>query len=291
MSATLSAYLFGHNLVDILYPFIPSIESALELTRFVNGPGVGARVWFAVCDCTDDTELAIHGKFGDQIKSGELKIVYHEWGKTHYTQVEICNFLLDSIGESTDFALKLDADEVIHQDSFYPFKEDLEMMLEGHWSLGRPHYTHLLDEARETDFIYRSKSVISRTSSLLRYSDNDACALGGSREVQTRLEIEHLGKYQIGRRREALLKEITFTRLYADLGFPDPRVVAQLDQGYIDYDKVFENAQHLGQIRPWLGTHPSFVQEWIDEAGKRDAEFLEMVKSGNIGKLETEKWW
>lgn len=291
MSTTLSAYLFGHNLVDILYPFMPSIESALELTRFVNGPAVGAKVWFAVCDCSDDTEVAIRDKFGGEIKSGELKVVYHEWGNTHYTQVEICNFLLDHIGESTNYALKLDADEVVHEDSFRMFQEDLEQLAATRWSLARPHYTHLLDESRETDFIYRSKSVISKTSSGIRYSDNDACALGGAPEAQTRLEIEHLGKYQIGRRREALLKEITFTRLYADIGFPDPKVVAQLDQGYIDYDKIFENAQHLGHIRPWLGTHPVFVQDWIDEAGRRDAEFLEKIKSGDVGKLETEKWW
>lgn len=291
MTTTLSTYLFGHNLVDILYPFIPSIHSALALTRFVNGPAIGSRVWFAVCDCTDETEVVVRAEFSEEIKSGELKIVYHEWGQTHYTQVEICNFLLDKVGESTDYALKLDADEVLHEDSFAMFREDLESLSATKWSLARPHYTHLLDESRETDFIYRSKSVISKTSAGLRYSDNDACALGGAQEAQTRLEIEHLGKYQIGRRREALLKEISFTKLYKDLGFPDPRVVAQLEQGYIDYDKIFENAQHLGQIRPWLGTHPIFVQEWIDEAGRRDIEFLEEIKNGTVGKLETEKWW
>lgn len=291
MITTLSAYIFGHDLVNILYPFIPSIESALALTRFVNGPAIGGRVWFAVCSCTDQTETVVREKFKPEIDSGELKIVYHEWGDTHYTQVEICNFLLDQIGESTSYALKLDADEVIHDGSFGIFREDLEQLAGTRWSLARPHYTHLLDESRETDFIYRSKSVISRTSVGLRYSDNDACALGGAPEAQTRLEIEHLGKYQVGRRREALLKEITFTRLYADLGFPDPRVVAQLEQGYIDYDKIFENAQHLGQIRPWLGTHPIFVQEWIDEAQRRDSEFLEQIKQGKVEALQTEKWW
>jgi hypothetical protein len=291
MTTTLSAYLFAHNLVDILYPFVPSIHSALALTRFLNGSDIGGRVWVAICDCSDDTEVVIRAEFGEEVKSGELRLIYHEWGKTHYTQVEIGNFLLDHIGESTEYALKLDADEIVHQDSFEDFKLDLEAMHNNHWVLGRPHYTHLLDESRETDFIYRSKAVISRTSSGIRFSDNDACALGGAQEAQTRLEIEHLGKYQAGRRREALLKEITFTRLYADLGFPDPRVVAQLEQGYIDYNFIFENAKNLGQIRPWLGTHPIFVQEWINEAQRRDVEFLEQIKQGKVEALQTEKWW
>lgn len=289
MTQELAVYCFGHNLEAIRYPYLASIESALALTRLINGTGA---VWFAVCDCTDQTEQIVRDHFKHQISDGELMIVYHPWRDHHHIQVEVCNFLLDIIsGRNFDYGLKLDTDEVLHEDSFAFFKDDLRAMAKYGYGLGKPHYTHLLDNQREFDFIYRTKAVISDLSVALRYTDNDACALGGSREASTLLEVIHYGKYQIGREREALLKEITFTRGYQDLGFPDPRVVAQLQQGYIDYDKVFENAKEHGQIRPWRGTHPAFAKPWVEQALVRSEQFKADLAAGQIKPLETEKWW
>lgn len=219
-------------------------------------------------------------------------ISYHPWGDHHDIQVKICNFLLDRISEAQfDYSMKLDADEVLHEGSFLVFKEDLRKMADLGWGLGRPHYTHLLDDKRDFDFIYRTRAVIADMDFGLRYNDNDACALGGMPECQTRLEVFHFGKWSPGRERASLLKEVTFTKLYKDLGFPDPRVIAQLEQGYLDYDKVFENAQQHGQIRQWSGTYPSFVTRWVDEALVRSVQFKQDLAAGKLVPLETEKWW
>jgi len=289
MTSEFAIYSFGHNLESIRYPYLASIDSALALTKLINGFGA---VYFAVCDCTDTTEIIVRERFKHQIASGELVILYHSWGDYHAIQVEICNFLLDEISKrDLKYAMKLDADEVLHEGSFSQFGDDLVTMSASGCRLGKPHYTHLLDDKRDFDFIYRTRAVIADMNAGLRYNDNDACALGGAPEFQTGLEVFHLGKWSPGRERESLLKEVTFTKLYRDLGFPDPRVVAQIEQGYLDYDKVFENAQQHGQVREWHGTYPVFVKSWVEESLARSEQFKLDLVAGKIRPLETERWW
>lgn len=288
MNQQLATYSFGHNLEKIRYPYLASIASCLALTRQVNGTGL---VYFAICDCDDDTEISVQGRFGEAILRGELKLVYFPWKVHHSGQVEVANFLLDQIGEQALFALKLDADEVLHEESFDRFEIELGRLAGYGVDLARPHYTHLLDEHRDFDFIYRSKAVISRTSAGLRYADNDACALGGAREMQTGLEVFHFGKWSPGREREALYKEITFTEGYADLGFPDPTVVAQVQQGYLDYDRVFEHASQHGEVRQWTGSYPKFVMRWVMESLARREQFQLDLAAGNIPPLDVPHWW
>lgn len=286
---TFSVFSFGHNLNLIRYPYLASIQSALVLTRKLN-KGNGA-AYFAICSCSDGTEDDIRDRFKHEIASGELKLIQHDWRDHHHVQVEICNHLLDEIGTNQSYAMKLDADEVLHQDSFDNFETDLMRMNHFGMVLGNPHYTHLLDPKRDFDFIYRDRAVIVQTKSGLRFEDNDACAIGGHQEFKTRLEVFHFGKWSPGREREALFKEITFTKGYADLGFPDPRVVAQLNQGYLNYDAVFENAKQHGEVREWHGTYPVFAEGWVKESLERSEQFKRDLTDGKIGPLETEHWW
>jgi len=280
--SALSTYIFGHNLEKILYPYVASIDSALALTRSINGPGTTGQVWLAICDCEDDTEKIVREKFSTEIGNGELHIVYHPWGDHHTIQAKVGNFLLDQIGESAAYALKLDADEVIYEESFENFREDFYHVARGNHVLARPHYTHFCPDFWTTfPFIYASKSVISRTSMGLRFSlgvGGDACALGGAPEVQTRLEIQHFGKVQTGRRREALAKEWTFQQLYTELGFPDPLVAKQWEgQGFIDYDEIFHVARERGDFQMYLGDHPVFVKDWIAMMEQRDKEWVSQI--------------
>jgi len=266
--------MFGHNLEAIKYPYLASIGSALELTAYVN-VGRGA-VYYAECDSTDGSDEIIRQHFKHQIADGELILLEHPWGTHHTIQAKICNFLLDQIGNKATFALKLDADEVTCEWSYPRFRLDLEQMQLIPRILGRPHYTHFLARDREFDFIYRSKAVISPTDLNSRFDlgvGGDACALGGAPEMQTHLEIHHYGKFNPGREREALLKERTFQQLYLELGFPDPKVEAQAEQGYLDYDRVFDEAIRRGEVRPYAGVHPRMVHSWLKLMDIRAHEF------------------
>lgn len=270
---TVACYLFGYNLDAIQYPWRESIASATDLAD---------AVYFAACDpdtLTAATALAEHNP--------KLHIVEDSWGTHFSVQAYIANRLLDAIGTKYDFALKLDADEVLHESSFESFRADLRAMRGGCVSLGRPEYVHFCPDFETTwPFIYRTKAVLSFTISGIRFNTNpaagnaDACALGGAREFQTSLVIHHYGKVQIGREREALHKEVTFQELYRELGFPDPKVVAQVQQGYLDYNVVFDVARKQGQFSSFAGTHPVFVRQWIKKMELRSAAFRRDKEAG-----------
>ncbi len=284
MRPTLAVYIFGHDLDKIAYPYLESIHSALLLTNLINSLAdesdlCPARVYYCDCDSTDETVDHITGRFAADIDCGELVILEHPWGEHHTIQAHICNFILDAIGESVTFALKLDADEVLHERSYPVFAAELVHMQQNFISLGRPRYTHFTPDFDTTfPFIYDSKAVLARTGARLRFDTGrggDACALGGAAEFQTSLEIYHYGKVATGREREALYKEWTFQQMYTELGFPDPKVEAQREQGYLDYAQVFDVSKGKGEFTPFKGSHPKVVQSWINKLRWRSRQFWE----------------
>lgn len=277
---SLAVYLFGYRLDKILYPWRESIVSALDLT-WPNGA-----VFFCACD---DETLAAAIELAN--RNDRLRLFRHPWADDYYgdpervkmegykIQAVIGNFLLDAIGAEFEWVLKLDADEVIHDQSINLFRSWLKDANKNEEiKLARPYYTHICpDDRHEFDFIYRSKAVLSRTSAGLRYTQDrggDACALGGAPETQTPLEIWHYGKLHQGRRREALEKEIDFTRLYEDLGFPDPKVTALKEgDGYMDYTRVFDAAIAEGTFRNIVGRHPVYIEYWLQQMRAREEVF------------------
>ena len=268
----LAIYGFGFNLQKIVYPWVASLRSALELV------GQEGAVFFCECYSEDDTFQILLNTFGEEIATDRLVVMRHPWEGDYHIQAIIGNKLLDEIGHNFDYALKLDMDEVLCEWSFPDFYQDLHWMEGLGYSLGKPRYTHFCPDDRTVfPFIYASKAVISSTRNDFRFDlghGGDACALGGGREYQARLQIYHYGKMQMGRRREAVEKEFSFQQKYTALGFPDPIVVAQREQqGYIDYEKVFRGALGRGEFKPYSGQHPKFVQGWLEEMRQREQDF------------------
>ena len=268
MKPTLAVYLFGYNLEAICYPWEASLRSALAL---------GDAVFFNSCPSPDNFHELLVTRFATEMASGKLRVFLRPWGDHHTVQAHLGNYLLDQIGDEFQFALKLDADEVLHEGSFDQFWADMEQVHKRGWHLARPRYVHFCPDDETTfPFIYDSKAVISRTAMRNRYATDrggDACALGGYPEAQTRLVVHHYGKMHMGRRAAALSKERAFQELYTELGFPDPKVVAQWEQGAdFDYLKVFDLALEAGQFQPFRGTHPIFVEDWLMERRHAEAQ-------------------
>lgn len=279
---TLAVYLFLYQTERILYPWRESIRSALAL---VEGRGT---VFVTVAQPVDGTpddgtvDLCLR-EFADEHADHRIRIGGGQWGNSHEVQTRLANDLLSWIGTDYEWALKLDADEVLHEASFENFWNDLAIMRSTYKILGRPHYTHFCpDDTTTWPFIYDSKAVLTATRSGLRFHDPDACALGGDGipEFQTRLEIFHYGKMQMGREREALDKEHRFQQLYTDLGFPDPKVEALIPQGYMDYMKVFDLSAGRGEFKPFTGQHPSFMDAYLASARFRALKFRRDVLHG-----------
>lgn len=266
---TVAVYLFGYNLNRIAYPWKAALRSALAL---------GEQVYFCECESTDDTYDDLWATFAAEIADSKLVVIRHPWGDYHDIQAVIANELLDKIGTRQDFALKMDADEVLCDWTFAPFRGDLAYMRAAEYQLGRPHYVHFCPDDQTTfPFIYESKAVVSATHAGLRFKrgrGQDACALSGAPEFQTQLRLHHYGKMHMGRREQALYKEQTFTELYHDMGFPDPRVKDQWGSGdKFDYLKVFEVARQAGHFQPFHGQHPRFVQDWLAERRLAEAAY------------------
>lgn len=284
----LAVYLFLYNTETIRYPWRESIRSALALTE-----GRGA-VYVAACRMPgqpdDGTIDQLGREFDKDIWDGRLKTTMLDWGESHEVQTSIANTMLDWIGKEYEWALKLDADEVLHEASFDNFWKDLAIMRSTYKILGKPHYTHLVDWTHDFDFIYRSKAVLTATRSGLRFNDADACAIGGNGipEYQTRLEIFHYGKFSPGRERAALAKEVSFTKMYGKpFGFPDTRTVERVEQGYIDYAQFFGP----NELREWNGQHPAAMHDYLIDAHRRQVEFADDLVAGRIGPAPVEKWW
>jgi hypothetical protein len=269
---TLATYLFGFRVEAIKYPWREAINSALELSD---------AVWFAACD---EETLQLAHDF--RRNNSKLHIIRREWGTHHSIQARLGNDLLGCIGQDYDYAFKQDADEVACEWSFPEFREELEVMNKNNVLLGRPHYTHFSPDFETTwPFIYSSKATICQTRACFRYNTDprqgnaDACALGGAPEFQTRLELFHYGKVGYGREREALEKEVEFQKLYSHpedaIGFPDPKVIAQIPQGYLDYTKVFDVSLSRGEFKRYDGPHPKFVRGWRQEMEARHKRFVQ----------------
>lgn len=279
MNKSLAVYLFGYRLDAIAYPWRASLASALELA------GPKGAVFFCACD--DETAQA-----AEKLADPRLRLFRHPWADEYYQDPErvkaegykiqavIGNVLLDAIGEEFDWALKLDADEVLAEWTFDLFREQLEMMWLTGAVLGRPRYLHFCpDDTHIFPFIYASKAVLSWTRASLRYTLNDgddACALAGASEFQTDLLVAHYGKMHMGRRRAALEKEHDFQRLYVSRGFPDPKVEALWDgDGYMDYLRVFDVALGNNEFQDYKGRHPKFAESWLAEMRRRESDWLD----------------
>lgn len=248
--STLAVYTITHNCRRIAYPFEACVASALALAD---------RVWW--CDAeSDDGTWEVAEAWA--AREPRLRVMRHPWGDHHTILPRICNGVLEDILSACDWAMQLQADEVACEWSFAAFREALDG-LPRDVMLARPHYRHFCPDKDTTwPFIYDRKAVASRTASGARWDcspGGDACALVGFPQADAPLDVHHYGKVQTGRERAALWKEATMQAMYADLGFPDPKLVRELAAGRIDYRRLFAGAT----FTPYAGPHPVFAADWL----------------------------
>lgn len=242
---SIAAYTYSHNTLRYRYPILEAVQSALLLAD---------RVFWCDCDSTDGTwELAQAAAKADP----RIEVMRHPWGD-HYTVLpHVANELLEAIGTRYDWALQVQADEVLCEWTIEPFRRDLAILTRDKWQLARPFYRNFCPDYQTTfPFIYDRKPVLSRTTSGLRWDTRgDACSLVGAAWYDLSLEFHHYGKVQVGREREALLKELEFQAMYKDLGFPDAKFLDQRESGVVDYRKAFAGAS----FAEYAGPHPAVM--------------------------------
>ena len=261
----LTTFLFGYNLEKIVYPWREAIASALPISD---------QVIFCECFSEDNTWAEVQQLAA---KEPKLLLTRHPWGNHYTIQSFISNHCLRLV--QTPWVLKLDADECIHHDSYSKFVNELRQIEMASIKGCRPHYTHFTPDFDTTfPFIYDRKATVVYLPYGWHFGTGykeDACEFTYQHRppvVDVSLEIYHYGKVQTGRRREALHKELDFTALYTELGFPDRIVVKQSETtGVIDYNEVFQVAKARGLFQPFTNTHPQAMLPYIERMKAREA--------------------
>lgn len=238
----LASYTYTHNCIKIDYPVVESIQSSLL---------VADRVFVCDCDSTDGTLETLQAMAKTD---NRIQVMQHPWGDHFRIQGQICNGMLSRIeSEGYDYALQVQADEIVCEWTIARFRNELKSGL----NHGAPKYRHFCPDYRTTwPFIYERKTVLTSCKKKMRYGpDSDACSVAVGQINAVSLELHHVGKVQLGRERQALVKEMTHQEMYKSIGFPDPKFVAMQEGGIVDYPKAFEGVV----FSPYRGPHPSVL--------------------------------
>ena len=246
----LTSHLITYNCVTIKYPFIQSILSVLPISQ---------EVIVVDCGSTDGTVEAIR-----EIGGGKITIFRGHWGDKSEVLSEMTNLAISKVG--TPFHMQIQADEVLHEDSYGALRETLWQLTMGKYRAAYVNYLHFIADFRTTfGFMYDKAVRITRTDSGFKSTGDAVQFVGPGYVADSNIWFYHYGKVHLGREQEAAVKEYNFQRMFEHLGlgFPDPLIVAAYERGQIDYREVFATAIRRGELRVFAGTHPQVMREYI----------------------------
>jgi len=244
----LSGFSFVRNAVDLYYPVLESIRSALPICdEFVVAAG----------DSTDGTTTLLHG-LGD----AKLKIIETVWDRDQFVRgasnAVQTNLALDAC--RGDWALYLQADEVLHEDDFEPLLERLhtyrdDPRVDGllfdylHFYADYDHYQTAHNWYRREVRVVRAGRGIRSWKSAQGFRHRDGRKL---RVVPAGARIFHYGWVRPPRR----MTRKTRALAEVHLGAAGARAYVP------DIERDFDFGQLHGRER-FTGTHPAVMRERI----------------------------
>jgi len=273
---TLGIYTFVHNVTDYDYPIEESLNSALPIAN---------KIVILECSSTDNTLERLKSwasSLGE--KSSDVQIIHGMPWITHFTQLSsLANLAAQYC--TTDWKWHLQADEVIHEDSYEYIQHIIEHAPENITALS-VNYTHMLANFEtEFDFCYKRAIRIARGLSNWHLI-GDACQLDGEsidRVYNSDIQVFHYGKvhsYETG-----FKKESDFQELFRDIGFPDPKMKemkTSLQADKCDYLYLFKEDIKNGKVRKFTGTHPKVMQERIKKFKDNGWEQFQSIMDNDI---------
>lgn len=263
--------LIGYTIIRNMFQY----DYPLEECVFSVLPIVDRHI---ICECYSDD-----GTYEEILRwkkdNPKIQLLRHDWAD-HYTILQqVANHILSNVCEG-DWSFQLQADEVMHEDSWQMLRE-LPRYCQDQGAIGaRFNYTHFMANYRtEFDFMYRRKRAFVQQWHGWVW-DNDACQLmnGQGKFIDVPIEVFHYGK--VHEAKVALEKEIAFQEMYRGVppGFPDPRL-QEMDEAIekMDYYYLFDHAIKQGEVREFTGTHPKIMAKRIAKARKDGWEQFERV--------------
>ncbi len=281
MKTNLTVVTLVHNVTKIKYPWKYSILSALPICdRIVvvdSGPNDDDTTE-ELCQLAQKNHKIII--VTDKKESRKLEILagfqskidwrYHEgcaWPDHANKISDVWNVGYDFV--ETEWAMELQADEVLAEWEYGPFLTDLHCLPP--WiQVGMVRFLHFCGDLKhQFPFIYQELPKICRTASGIR-TFGDAFALrvpGGTPIAELPLTFFHCGKVHTGREKEAAWKEYTWQRdMYEGKLFEkaDPLVKEAYDKGTMDFFKVFGPQKSL-KITDYSGPWPAMVKAYAKD--------------------------
>jgi len=267
--------MFIRNGIYYDYPFKEAIESALPVADNI-----------VICECFSDKDNTLEElEKIQQQHPDKIEIVQHDWvsGPRSFEKLSsIGNYA--SLFLDNEWVWQLQADEVIHEDSYKEIRERIQNT-NPEISAMKVHYKHLLaNYETEFDFCYTEIIRLARKGSGWKLI-GDACQLDRedkSGVQDTSIQVFHYGKVHAGD--VGWQKEWDFQQLFTDIGFPDPKMKEmekKFGEKYCDYVYLFESSIEEGKVRKFQGVHPLVMNRRIAEFKEGGWEqFVSRMKEG-----------
>ena len=254
---SLGIYMFLRNGDFYDYPWRESLESAIP---------VADKIVVNECFSDKDNTYEELQKFAARYPD-KIDIVRSDWVDNYLGLAALGNYCVPFL--HTDWSWQLQADEVIHENS-YPLIRQLLSDTPVSITAATVNYRHLVaNYSTEFDFMYKSLIRIARRGGGWVLT-GDACQLDGGNKstvLGTSIEVMHYGKVHAGK--DAWKKEWDFQQLFTDIGFPDPKMLEMKEkfgEQFCDYLFLFEEAVKRGEFRKFEGTHPAVMHDRIAKA-------------------------
>lgn len=257
MQTNLTSTIVLYNTESILYPWREAINSVLPVSDRV------------VINCCHNNEFEFNA-FNDYLASirdvdrEKIVVIRGEWGDKAETISELTNQCLEYV--NTDWYFNIQGDEILDDRSY---KEMLWLTTkQKSFTASRVNYHHLVgDFNTEFKFVYERVVRIARKGLAWRsLLDGMEIGGGGGTPYNGSIQIWHLGKVDIGRKREALAKEMSFWPMFVHINpdFPDPLIVEASKVGYLEYKKIFKSAEERGEFSTLTTRFPVAMQPYVD---------------------------
>lgn len=272
----LGIYMFLRNGDYYDYPYRQALSSALAVADQV-----------VVCECYSDKDNTYEALLDIQKTTDKLKIVRHPWVTDFRELSTLGNYAATFL--DTEFQWQLQADEVLHENSYEKIKRYIQTNLDvPDVTAIRVKYYHFLGNySTEFDFCYRDLIRIARRNTGWFLVGDAAQLDGGNKNTvfDSDIYVYHYGKVHSGG--VGWQKEWDFQQLYTDIGFPDKKMKEmeiKFGEQYCDYVYLFESAIKEGKVREFKGTHPKIM---VDRIAKFQLEGWEQFQSKMKAGLKT----
>jgi len=231
---------------------------------------------FVICECFSDDGtyeecLALARQYP------EIRIIRHPW----QSEEEEKGYEYRRLARLTDLCTEesrtkwfgyIQGDECLHEDGLEEIKYVVRRkeVPNSPRAISIPYHHFVCNMSTTWPFVYQSSIRFGWKDSTWRALE-DAWTLRCSRKEDalvypaSHARMFHYG-FALGGSMARMQKEKNLQLAFQALGFPDPKVIAMADGDRpVSNAYLFQDAKDKGLFKPFTGTHPAVMKQWIED--------------------------